>query len=280
MQLRQTELVEELKQSTNFYSTQALINRFDSANSSPNVKIWNPNDKVNQPIPKFAPDLPLLKHQSPTPSSERILQKTDQPDVEFDSNEVKNENGSSEQQEEEKNEQVENFQNQQMKLQPIHSAPPYEPKWYDRILDLIVGEDEYSPKSRYALICSNCFAHNGLAQPGELPESVVYICPKCGMRNGKPKNKRKNTISSKPDSTLTSTPTHKDKPANEESKEEQNSDNAASVLKFTIPTMEDDNDYEDFDEGDTLKTNNKGQSKDHQRKRLRQRKSRNSLGRQ
>ncbi|ANB13663.1 hypothetical protein AWJ20_4605 [Sugiyamaella lignohabitans] len=61
---------------------------------------------------------------------------------------------------------------------------PYEPKWYDRILDLLVGEDEQSPNSRYALICQNCRMHNGLCQFGEKPQFVVYYCPHCGMQNG------------------------------------------------------------------------------------------------
>lgn len=60
----------------------------------------------------------------------------------------------------------------------------YEPSWYDSILDTIVGPDETSPNSRYALICSQCHNHNGLAPPGQLPSEVIYICPYCGTHNG------------------------------------------------------------------------------------------------
>ncbi|KAK9477205.1 hypothetical protein V1514DRAFT_334503 [Lipomyces japonicus] len=65
------------------------------------------------------------------------------------------------------------------------TTTPHSPKWYDRILDLIVGEDETSIRTRYALICSNCYSHNGLAPPGDTPEQVRYICPACGVTNGR-----------------------------------------------------------------------------------------------
>lgn len=57
--------------------------------------------------------------------------------------------------------------------------------WYDSIIDLVVGTDELSPNNRYALICINCSSHNGLAPPGRKPEYVKYICPRCGVLNGR-----------------------------------------------------------------------------------------------
>ncbi|KAK9461205.1 uncharacterized protein V1516DRAFT_691187 [Lipomyces oligophaga] len=58
-----------------------------------------------------------------------------------------------------------------------------EHKWYDRFIDLVLGEDELSARNRYALICRSCFAHNGLAPPGSEPDEVKYICPRCGAVN-------------------------------------------------------------------------------------------------
>ncbi|KAK9450923.1 uncharacterized protein V1518DRAFT_412083 [Limtongia smithiae] len=55
--------------------------------------------------------------------------------------------------------------------------------WYDKLFDLLAGEDERSPRNRYALICSNCLSHNGLAPPGQEPKDVVYMCPRCGTWN-------------------------------------------------------------------------------------------------
>ncbi|KAK7917741.1 hypothetical protein PG985_011349 [Apiospora marii] len=39
-------------------------------------------------------------------------------------------------------------------------------RWYDRILDLMLGEDETAPKNRIVLICQNCRLVNGQAPPG------------------------------------------------------------------------------------------------------------------
>ncbi|KAI9628514.1 hypothetical protein KEM48_011466 [Puccinia striiformis f. sp. tritici PST-130] len=38
------------------------------------------------------------------------------------------------------------------------------------------------PQSKYALICLNCFAHNGLVRQEEL-DLIQYVCPKCGTFN-------------------------------------------------------------------------------------------------
>jgi endoplasmic reticulum junction formation protein lunapark len=58
--------------------------------------------------------------------------------------------------------------------------------WYDRILDLLLGEDETSPKNRIALICQNCRLVNGQAPPGTktLAELGKWKCFGCGEMNG------------------------------------------------------------------------------------------------
>jgi hypothetical protein len=47
--------------------------------------------------------------------------------------------------------------------------------WVDKLTDAILGENEQSPNSRYALICSKCFSHNGLALKEELPDVRTSI---------------------------------------------------------------------------------------------------------
>lgn len=64
------------------------------------------------------------------------------------------------------------------------SIPIYHASWVDRLLDLAIGEDAQSPTSRYALICTKCNAHNGLAPSGKLADEVPYDCPACGHHNG------------------------------------------------------------------------------------------------
>ena len=69
--------------------------------------------------------------------------------------------------------------------QPRHNnamPPPYgashnEKHWYDRIVDVIVGDE--GPETKYALICAQCFAHNGLALPHEIEDirkSEQHVC--------------------------------------------------------------------------------------------------------
>ena len=75
------------------------------------------------------------------------------------------------------------------------SAPPQyatgselnmEGHWYDRVLDLLLGEDETSPKNRIVLICQYCRLVNGQAPPGtkNLAELGKWKCLGCRETNG------------------------------------------------------------------------------------------------
>jgi hypothetical protein len=71
----------------------------------------------------------------------------------------------------------------QQHLQPEEATVP---KWYDRILDVVLGEDETSARNRFALICKNCRMVNGLAPPGtrSLNGMDPWGCARCGTMNG------------------------------------------------------------------------------------------------
>ncbi|KAH8648612.1 hypothetical protein BX600DRAFT_442900 [Xylariales sp. PMI_506] len=60
------------------------------------------------------------------------------------------------------------------------------PRWYDRILDLMLGEDETAPKNRIVLLCQKCRLVNGQAPPGirNLGELGQWRCMGCGAVNG------------------------------------------------------------------------------------------------
>ncbi|TKA31954.1 hypothetical protein B0A50_01199 [Salinomyces thailandicus] len=60
------------------------------------------------------------------------------------------------------------------------------PKWYDRILDVILGEDETQAKNRIALICDNCRLVNGQAPPGARTAEDIgkWRCSACNTMNG------------------------------------------------------------------------------------------------
>lgn len=59
---------------------------------------------------------------------------------------------------------------------------PDSSRW-SRFLETLMGKDEMGPENRYALICENCFRHNGLAPPRLKPNEVCYICPGCDFVN-------------------------------------------------------------------------------------------------
>lgn len=63
------------------------------------------------------------------------------------------------------------------------------PQWYDRFLDLIVGEDEQAARNRIVLICSSCRLVNGQAPPGtrSLAEIGRWRCMACQAWNGEEK---------------------------------------------------------------------------------------------
>lgn len=72
---------------------------------------------------------------------------------------------------------------------PPPTAPPaYEsaPSFLNRLLDILIGEDEAAAKNRLALICTNCRLVNGQAPPGvrTLEELGKWRCSSCGAWNG------------------------------------------------------------------------------------------------
>ncbi|MCJ1308803.1 hypothetical protein MMC25_002458 [Agyrium rufum] len=61
-----------------------------------------------------------------------------------------------------------------------------EPRWYDRIMDVLLGEDESHPRNRIVLICELCRLVNGQAPPGvkKLEDVGKWRCVGCGTMNG------------------------------------------------------------------------------------------------
>lgn len=66
------------------------------------------------------------------------------------------------------------------------TPPGSQNHWYDRIMDLLLGEDETASKNRIVLICKNCRLVNGQAPPGtnSLSELGLWKCMGCGASNG------------------------------------------------------------------------------------------------
>ena len=69
---------------------------------------------------------------------------------------------------------------------PQYVQPGQGSRWYDRIMDVLLGEDEMLPRNRLALICSHCRLVNGQAPPGikHLGDVGKWRCSGCGTMNG------------------------------------------------------------------------------------------------
>lgn len=46
------------------------------------------------------------------------------------------------------------------------TTTPQKSHWYDKLAEALVGD--VGPETKYALICSKCFTHNGLVLPQEI----------------------------------------------------------------------------------------------------------------
>lgn len=190
LKTRLAEKIEELKEKSDYYNTQQLLERYDPKALPKSSSL----DKLaQQQQPKPAPGLP---HK---PSQDDLRQQTLRqrgislpplPPVITPST----------------------FTNQLPSAPPPQNIPQFHPSAFspppsptlpaepesktflDRVLDLLVGVDENSPEQRYALICRYCRAHNGLAPPGEQPQNVGYLCGRCGGWNGPDPNKKKDAV--------------------------------------------------------------------------------------
>ena len=66
---------------------------------------------------------------------------------------------------------------------PPQYAAPAGRQWYDRLMDVLLGEDEMKPINRVALICRHCKLVNGQAPPGA-KDVGRWRCMGCRGWNG------------------------------------------------------------------------------------------------
>ncbi|KAJ6091608.1 hypothetical protein N7467_003577 [Penicillium canescens] len=168
------ETIEKLKVATKYNSTQQLLEKYggESPKPSPNPKGAGEKGKpAQQPHQPFArtglpppptanirrsPSSPQTPNNAPSPPPpsppQELAHGTPQPQqpsfapypqspaeqAEFAPNAYSNNNG-----------------------QGIE-----QPHWYDRLLDVLLGEDETQPRNRMVMICTSCRLVNGQAPPG------------------------------------------------------------------------------------------------------------------
>lgn len=137
---KQRKVVEDIKKKTNYYSTQELLNKYDTS-------------PVNSPLRQRVVSTPLQpttpqRLQSPPVNPRAPVPHALQPQLPGMS-----------------------FLAVHQCHQPVFSIivlpSPFAPRkqWYDKVADVLLGdEDANTTNSRYALICEKCRAHNGLVK--------------------------------------------------------------------------------------------------------------------
>lgn len=195
LQSQRDETIRKLKAATKYDTTQELLKKY-SGTPSPNQKAPDASDRkkspkqgdVNTPqngrttfIPPPTANIPNRRVTSPPTGQNQ------HPSPAQDSRPLSPIGQSPQWQQDQR------FQGPTAEFAPnaFPSAPQYAPandgpRWYDKFMDLLMGEDETLPGKRLALICSKCRLVNGLAPPGKqrLEDVGKWRCAACGTMNG------------------------------------------------------------------------------------------------
>jgi endoplasmic reticulum junction formation protein lunapark len=187
--------IEELKEKSDYYTTQQLLERYDSKSVSKGTS----QDKFRDPSQlnlhqKYPPDNPRHQQSFETTLHQRGTSKSPVPPLPPPITP----STFAPPQSQPLSQNIPQFHPSAFSPPPSPTLPqqPHSKTFLDKLLDLIVGEDENAPDHRYALICRHCRAHNGLAPPGERGDDVGYLCGRCGGWNGPEPNKQQGQGSS------------------------------------------------------------------------------------
>ncbi|GJW88590.1 lunapark domain-containing protein [Tanacetum coccineum] len=182
--------IDELKERTNYYITQQLIQKYDP---DPAAKAAAASVLAS----KLGADSGLKVHlgdefqqPSPTGKSHDVDPVTSTGLRKRNTTEAASKGGND-------LEMTQHIENEIMTHNEVvvehHNPAAYGSQdggWLARLAQLLVGED---PSQSYALICGNCHMHNGLARKEDFP-FITYYCPRCHALN-RPRNSGPNTPS-------------------------------------------------------------------------------------
>lgn len=180
--------IDELKERTNYYITQQLIQRYDTdpaakaaaasvlaskLGADSGLKVHLRDDRHLNAAAGKSNDVELvqstgLRNRKQPPSRSSSPGST----ISHRSGEITPEHMEAEIVEHAQPVYVDHYQGEGSNI--------YSGGWLARIAALLVGED---PTQCYALICGNCHRHNGLASKEDFP-FLNYICPHCHAVNG------------------------------------------------------------------------------------------------
>ncbi|OZJ03202.1 hypothetical protein BZG36_05025 [Bifiguratus adelaidae] len=170
LRAQQKQKLEELKNKTAYYSTKSLLDRYDPASIAANAGSSSKSNQSkgatqgNTARPESQRGRPQYMNQTAPKTAMQPIGPSNAPVVRPNVASGHMPPSTS-----------------AMHHGAIMNPPmPAQRQWYDKVVDAIIGEE--GPETKYALICEQCFAHNGLVLPEER-ETVQYICPKCGHFN-------------------------------------------------------------------------------------------------
>ncbi|KAI9298504.1 hypothetical protein K502DRAFT_322800 [Neoconidiobolus thromboides FSU 785] len=153
--------IDELKKNSSYYKTKSILERYEQ------------EDREKAQVQRAAPK----KASVPLAQSQTLRQRVPQ------------NNGNNSQK------QI----NAGIPLKPRTSQAPNiqveggQP-WFGKLMDAIVGEEEKNmDATKFALICSNCFAHNGLVSANDY-NIIQYTCPKCNTFNPSRRSQRRKSV--------------------------------------------------------------------------------------
>ncbi|KAI1296193.1 hypothetical protein EDD11_007512 [Mortierella claussenii] len=197
--------VEELKKKTAYYSTKTLLERYDPSSQRPGGQ--KPSGPDGRPLPTHQNG--QLRPQQPNMMDPGLRQRqglgvTNAQGIPTGQGRPTGHSSGMQQQShmghspESRPRGPQGFQGPQQHQfdsgqphpnggRPSHHGSNMERHWYDKIVDVIVGDE--GPDTKYALICGQCLAHNGLALPQEI-DDIQYVCPKCNYFNPSRRNTR------------------------------------------------------------------------------------------
>ncbi|WAQ82618.1 hypothetical protein PtA15_2A935 [Puccinia triticina] len=170
--------IEELKKKTAYYSTKELLDRYDektklNSQSSPQ----NPHQPGRMTM--TPPNNEALRQRHRPPSSSPATLSNSLSPMQNNNSSPAHQMGPLSGPPPAPHQQHLHQQHQKILTTP---SPTNGRGWADRFAEVLLGDDEARPESKYALICIKCFAHNGLVRQEEL-DQIQYLCPKCGTFN-------------------------------------------------------------------------------------------------
>ncbi|CAH2077399.1 unnamed protein product [Thlaspi arvense] len=193
--------INELKERTNYYTTQQLIQRYDPdpAAKAAAATVLASKLGADSGLKVFLGDEPQVdlssgKSNDMELNQSRGLRNRRQPNTRpHSSGSASAHHSDDESHHSGTSERLPGTaeQNQQMLVE--HYSPQgyaaHDGSWISRIAALLVGED---PTQSFALICGNCHMHNGLARKEDFAY-ITYYCPHCNALN-KPKHSEENPL--------------------------------------------------------------------------------------